>query len=176
MDTKELKKRITKVRWISLGFVIVTLIVSISMYEDYKTEKETFAFIGLGVLTFLAVFYTLVFQNKFKSLYNSVQLRLDQDLQLINRDISKSLKTGKYKEIKKHLDKVQDVDSDKNLTNIDEYLFSGVMAQLISVPGFLVLNEAWLPLAFMSFWLGWVCTIIIILMWYYIYSDYSRKS
>ena len=167
----KLKKGIENVR---TGFFVllgIALLAGFGLYEDYKLEKDLFVFASIGLLTFVAIFYSLIFNDKFSKVSNAITDSLDKEVDSKKETLIQLINKGEFKQLRVKTRDIEDVKGVKQLVDVKSWLFYGVVSLILSIPALIVLSDSYIGAAYFTFWMGWVFVSMVILLWYFVYSE-----
>ena len=168
MSNKEIHYNKARIFTIALFFFII--FAGVVLYERYKIEKPQFQITAIGLLTFVAIFYSLIFNNRFVLISKHVERGISDQLKSKKQEIRELTSKDQFEKAKKAIEDIDKIVGLKQMLDLKYWLFWSVLSLLASTIGLMTLNETWVWTAFAAFWMGLYGVVHIIIIWYYIYS------
>jgi len=155
-----------------LLFEIFVLFIGLIFAWDNLIKNINDLFIGgLGLLTFISIFYSLVVSGGMKIINDARKSIKDKQNKKIEEFLTKFLKEedklGKLDDLDKFKLEIDNIKTLIDYLNLNKWLYISVLGYLISIMCYLLPRYNWtITFQIISFWIGVTLTFVIVTSWF----------
>src|SRR3989338_1949761 len=104
--SENIEKRIKTVRTLFLILIAIVILGGLGLYDSYKEHNDLFVFSSIGLLTFVAIFYNMVYSTYFIRVSDLVTKSIDKKVESKKKILIQLAKGDNFKKLREESTKI----------------------------------------------------------------------